>query len=211
MRVGKHGKKEIEWKIGEMAIQECSSYKYLGDVISNNGKNRRNLEMRKEKINASTITINTIAESEILSKIESRVLLELPDKVNLPGLLINRESWSLNKSEKYELERIEIQALKYLFDLPIHTPSPALIYTFGALYTSLRVEQSQLHYLHKILLREQSHWTKQTLENLKAKNAGWYKKILEILNKYELETDFQRIKNATINEWKRKVKKIIKQ
>ena len=207
MRVGRHEEEQNEWKIGEMTIQECNSYKYLGDVISSDGKNTKNLETRKDKINASTISINTIAEGEILSKIESKVLLELHEKVNLPGLLINCESWTLNKSEKDELERIEIQAIKYLFDLPIHTPTPALIFNFGTLYTNLRVEQSQMIYLHKVLCREQSHWTNQILKNLKDKNAGWYKKIVEILNKYDLETNFQTIKDTTIGEWRRKVKK----
>ena len=92
------------------------------------------------------------------------------------------------------------------FDLPVHTPTPALIYTFGTLYTSLRIEQRQMLYLHKILRREQSHWTKKTQENLKAKNIGWYKKIIEILNKYNLGTDFQEIKDTTLYEWKRKVR-----
>ena len=47
---------------------------------------------------------------------------------------------------------------------------------------------------------------KKNLENLKAKNIGWYKKIIEILNKYNLGTDFQEIKDTTLNKWKRKVR-----
>ena len=205
MKVGKHKNEQNEWKMGEMVIDECTSYKYLGDAITNDGKNAKNIETRKEKINASTITINTIAESEILSKIETTVLLELHEKVSIPGLLANCESWNLNKGEKDELERIEIQAVKYLFDLPIHIPTPALLFTFGILYTESRVELSQILYLHKILNREQTHWTLRALAKLESKNIGWFKNITGILNKYGLETNFQSIRNTPQPEWRRKV------
>ena len=213
MRVGNHKDQghntdipQKEWKIGDMTIQESSTYKYLGDIIRNDGKNTKNIEARKEKINASTITINTIAEGEILNKIETVVLLELHEKVNIPSLLTNCESWNLLKGEKDELERIEIQTLKYLFDLPIHTPTPAILYTFGTLFTCLRIEQRQLIYIHKILNKENGHWTKRMLEKLAVMNIGWYKCIIELLKKYDLPTDFQEIRNTRQNEWKRKVK-----
>lgn len=48
MRVGKHNKNNKEtWKIGEMEIGETTTYKYLGDTVTNDGRNRKNLELRK--------------------------------------------------------------------------------------------------------------------------------------------------------------------
>ena len=70
-------------------------------------------------------------------------------------------------------------------------------FTFGLLYTTQRVDQKQLMYLHKILMKGESEWPKRTLKILKAKNLGWYKKICDTLTKYELPTDF--------NVWKRAV------
>ena len=79
--------------------------------------------------------------SPVLSRIRPvgrfyNVLIELHETVNIPGLLANAESWSLNRSEKTELERTEIQALKFLFDLPAHTPTPAIIFSVGTLFTT---------------------------------------------------------------------------
>ena len=110
MRVRKHKEPVKEWKLGELTIQETKSYKYLGDTITNDGKNAQNIETRGNKIRASTITINTIASNEVLKKIETGVLLELHDKVNLPSLLMNAESWNLNAGEKTEIDKIEITA-----------------------------------------------------------------------------------------------------
>ena len=39
MKVGKHTDKTNEWKVGEMTITETNRYKYLGDIITNDGKN----------------------------------------------------------------------------------------------------------------------------------------------------------------------------
>ena len=46
MRVGRHKTTNtMPWKIGDMQIEETKTYKYLGDVISNDGKNGKNIEM----------------------------------------------------------------------------------------------------------------------------------------------------------------------
>ena len=205
MRVGSHSTNEREWKLGDLSIQESNSYKYLGDILTNDGKNSKNLESRKNKLLASSAQINSIASSDVLRLMETTVLMELHEKVNIPGLLTNSESWNLLKGEAQELERMEIQILKHLFDLPIHTPTPAIIFTLGTLYTNLRVHQKQLIYLHKILKKFDGHWTKRTLEILEKKNIGWSKKIKETLEEYGLPTDFSVIKTIPRRTWIRNV------
>ena len=195
MRVGRHEDETKEWKIGDMPILETTSYKYLGDLLTNDGKNMKNIEMRKSKAKATTASINCIAANEVLRMVESNVLLELHEKVTLAGLLTNAESWSLSRGEKTELERSEIQALKYLFDLPSHTPTPALIYTLGTLYTNHRVDLKRFVYLHRILNRNNHDWTKRTFHILDAMNIGWSKNIKEALMEYDLPTDYSYIKN----------------
>ena len=210
MRVGLHKKGEKKkWNLGTMTIEETSSYKYLGDHISNDGKNAKNIEARKTKTQATTININTIASTEVLYKIETTVLLELHDKVTIPGLLANAESWSLLKTESGEIEKIEYMALRNLFDLPLHTPIPALIFTFGTLYTHLRIEKQRLNYLHRILNRPDTNWTNQVFYILEGQNIGWVKTIKQTLRSLDLPTDLSIIKNKRPNEWKRLVEEKI--
>ena len=147
MKIGKKVDQNT-WSLGEMSIGSCDSYTYLGDVITSDGKNTENIKNRKNKITATSISINSIASSEVLFKIETPVLLELHEKVNVPSLLSNSEAWTLLKSEESDIERAEVQCLKNLFDLPMKTPTPAVLFTFGILYTSVRVDQQKLIYLH---------------------------------------------------------------
>ena len=211
MRVGRHTSEKREWKLGDLTIQESSSYKYLGDIISNDGKNSMNLEDRKHKLRAKSILLNSIASSDILRLIETYSLMEFHEKVNIPSLLTNCEAWNLLKGEAVELERIEIQTLKHLFDLPIHTPTPAIIFSFGLLYTNQRVHQKQLVYLHKILKKYDGHWPKTTLEILERKNLGWSKKIKETLEEYELPTEYSTLKTIPRATWIRMVTEKIEQ
>ena len=172
MRVGKHTDTPKEWNLGDIKIQESTSYKYLGDVITSDGKNMENLEARQNKSLIKTVTINSIAAGDVLRTIGTKVLLDLHEKENIPGILTNAESWTLNCGEKTKLERIEIQAIKYLFDLPSHTPTPAIIYTFGLPYTNVRVDKKRFMNLHRMLNRDDDNQIKITLLTLKQMDIG---------------------------------------
>ena len=206
MRVGRHQKEEKEWTLGDKNIEETSTYRYLGDEVSNDGKNDKNLEARKNKVTACVASINTIASSEVLRRIETAVLLELHEKVVLSALMTNSESWTLSTGNKDELDKIEIQTLKYIFDLPAHTPTPAIIFTLGTLYTRHRVNIKRLSYLHRLLNSSTQAWNRQTLDVLVSLQVGWGKNIIETLEEYDLPTSFDTIKNITKGQWKRTVK-----
>ena len=205
MRIGKHKENNQQWRAGDMVIEETDRYKYLGDVITNDGKNKENILTRKINIQSNTAIINSIASSEALYRIETAVLLDMHEKKNIASLLNNAEAWMLNKGEEDDIEKVEIQALKSLFSLPLHTPTAAIIYTFGTLFTKQRIDQKMLIYLHKLLNKDDDRWLKQALSTLCSLNAGWYKKIISLLEEYELLTDFNEIKKLTEAGWRSQV------
>lgn len=206
MPIGNHTRKE-EWKFGDEKIKKCSSYKYLGDIITKDGKNKENIAERKRKSVGNTISINTIAANEILNGIATPVLLELHEKITIPSLLNNAEAWDLLISDYRELEQIEISSLKYLFNLPTRTPTPGIIFALGTLYTEIRIHKKQLIFLHRILTRDVNHWTSQALKSLQVLNIGWYKEIINTLQKCELQQDFEEIKKIPEAAWKAQVTK----
>ena len=106
---------------------------------------------------------------------------------------------------------MEIQAIKYLFDLPLHIPTVAIMYSFGLLYTTQRIDQMQLIYLHRLLQRGEDNWPKKTLYTLKDKGIGWFTRITNTLLRYNLPTDFQTIASIRPNSWKNAVKLVIEQ
>ena len=115
----------------------------------------------------------------------------------------------LRTTETKEIEKIEIQALKDLFSLPLHTPTAGIIHSLGTLYTKIRIDQKQLLYVHKVLNRDPTNWTKMALSILERRDMGWYNNINILLHQYGLPTDFPTIKNLTTIIWKREVKNAI--
>ena len=100
MKVGKHHNDPREWPLGELTIKETETYKYLGDLISKDGRNTKNIDQRKAKIFTTTTAINSIAVTEILRNLETAVLLEPHEKVSVTALLTNSESWNLNIGDR---------------------------------------------------------------------------------------------------------------
>ena len=64
----------------------------------------------------------------------------------------------------------------------------------------------QIIYLHKILTKEATHWTTQTLHILDDYNLGWAKQINQTLEEWGLETNWEDIANIPANIWKDTVK-----
>ena len=209
MQIGR-GKDKVEtWKLGDKTIESTSEYKYLGDVITRNGTNKRNLEEREKKVNQAVRGIKSCAQHEIMDKVQNQVILRLHETVVIPALLNNAESWTLTKTDEKLCEKIEIGALKSVFGLPKTFPSPALMFATGTLYTSLRIDKKQLLYLHKLLSRENGHWTNHMLMVLNELDTGWSKCIKQKLNEYGLEEEFQAIKSRTKGQWRGEVAKAV--
>ena len=186
MQVGRKCKVPDEWQLGDKKIKNTTSYKYLGETITNDNKNRQNLEIKENKAQMTIRQINTTASSEIMRGIETKVLLTLYETSVIPSLLNNCESWTLTKSEETQLDKIGTKMIKRLFNLPTTTPSTSIIYSLGLLYITQVVDKKRFMYLHKILTRENNHWTKKMLRHLETANLGWAKNITEKLEEYHL-------------------------
>ena len=75
--------------------------------------------------------------NEIMKKIQIKTLLKLHEIMMVPAILINSETWILNKTEKQKIDRMEIWALKKLLGLPKTMPTAGLMFECGTLFTSI--------------------------------------------------------------------------
>ena len=206
MQVGRKTKIPEHWKLGEKLIGNTKSYKYLGDILTDDNKNKQNLISRENRLNATTRQINATASSEVMRGIETKAILELYEKCILTSFLFNAESWTLTLTEERQIDKTLIQAIKRLFGLPTTTPSAAVVFSFGLLYATQIVDQKKFLFLHKILSREDNHWTKLMLLHLQSIEAGWAKQTANKLCEYGLETDWNAIKRKTKGQWTTEVR-----
>ena len=120
-----------------------AKYKYLGDHISRNGSSKDNVESRMKKVKQTTRAISTCGSSEIMQRMELRVLMKLHETVTIPALLVNCEAWCLNKTEMLNMEMAETWALKRLLNLPRTTPTVAVRFVTGTLFVKLLIQIKQ--------------------------------------------------------------------
>ena len=128
-----------------------------------------------------------------MSKIEMDYIIKLHESITIPTLLYDAETWPLNATMSANLDRMELWAWKSMIGLPKTTPTAAVIFCCGALYPSIRIKTKQLLYLHKVLSKEENHWTLQTLQDLRERDIGWAKQIEGILSAWGLEEDWNTI------------------
>ena len=206
MEIGSHKEEKTNWKLGNKTINKCKSYKYLGEVIMRDGKNDENLKVRINKVKSAVRAIITCAKSNVMKRMEMNVILKLHETVTVPTMLYNSETWILNKTEKKELDKLEIYALKKMIGLPITTPNAGVMFSTGAMFASVRIEMKQIIYLHRIISKGDDQWLKQMFIVLSNHNVGWAKQISQTLEDWKLETDFGRIAQRSAAQWKVEVK-----
>ena len=64
MQIGRKTKVPEEWELGEKERKNTTSYKYLGDTITSDNKNKRNLEIKENRVESTIRQINTTASSD---------------------------------------------------------------------------------------------------------------------------------------------------
>ena len=205
MEIGKHKEKKTQWNLGDKIIHNCQNYKYLGEVISRDGKNIENLKDKIGKVKSVVFEALTCARSRIMQRIGTRVSLKLHETVIMPTLLYGCETWTLDSKEMSLVERTDLWTLKKLFGLPPTTPTPAVRFITGTLYMNVRIGIKQLIYLQQLLRKEDDQWIRDALMTLKEDGTGWAKTIQHTLEQWELESDWEIIATKPVNTWKREV------
>ena len=205
MEIGSHKEKRKTWTLGDKQIEKCDEYQYLGEIISRDGKNTKNLRARFDKVKTRVRSIITSCKNHILQNIATKTMIQLHESQTLPALLYNAETWTLTSAERKLIDQMEIYAWKKMIGLPNTTPTAAIIHTTGSLFASIRVDVKQLIFLQRILKKEMSKWGRTTLLRLKEHDYGWAKQINNTLTNWNLETDWHVIQEMSVGEWKRRV------
>ena len=205
MEVGSQKEKKSTWELGGKTIEKCDTYKYLGEKIHRNGKNDENIKERCDKVRYTARAILTCCKTEIMRRVGTEVIMKLHEVETMTAFLYNAETWTLNQSEKKVIDKTEIYAWKKMIGLPQTTPTAGIILTMGSIFATIQIGIKQLTYLHKVLNKADDHWTKRTLDIMKEYNIGWAKQIGEVLIKWNLNQDWNRIRQKPLAHWKREV------
>ena len=130
---------------------------YLGDVISDDGQNTKNIKNRISKGLGIISEIMNILESVTLGVHYFSTAILLRESLFLNGILTNCEIWyGLNKSEIQELENLDRNLLRKVLKTPFSTPSESLYLELGIVNIETTIKSRRIKYLHYLTTREES-------------------------------------------------------
>ena len=115
------------------------------------------------------------------------------------------ETWILDSKEAGLIERLDLWALKKMFGLPPTTPTPAIRYVTGTMFTDIAIKKKQLIYLKHLLQKDNSYWAKDSLYTLRSNDTWWAKNIVKTLEQWDLEQNWDIIASKSTAAWAREV------
>ena len=117
----------IEEYDGLHIMEEVEQEKYLGDIISSDGKNSKNVTSRRKRGVGIVTQIMAMLEELCLGKYNFEVALILRNSLLISSLLTNAEAWyNVSDSDITELEKVDESLFRRVLETPSSTPKEML-------------------------------------------------------------------------------------
>ena len=197
--------KNAKININNSNLSQKYAAKYLGDIITEDGKYDQTIEERKMNINGIIAEIKSImyqAEEDL----EISAAKQYHEGIVVTKLLYNSESWTnLTKTNIEELEKIQNNSLKRLLRIPYSTPSLGLLYELQIPTIATTIEKRKLMYYHWISSQKETLAKQILMQQRTLQSNHFLKQIKCLLEKYQLQKNDDNITKITKFQWKKLV------
>ena len=183
---------------------------YLGDIISGDGKNTKNIQNRLAKGIGKISSITTLLDKICLGSFYFEVALILRESMFINGILTNAETWhNVKKSEIEELEQLDRSLLRKILKVPISTPKESFYLELGILPIGIVIKARRIVYLHDLANLNQNEmlykflitqWNNPT-------RGDWTELVKEDLKEFGIQEDIVSLKHVKRIPFKKHVKK----
>ena len=191
-------------------IQKVSEDTYLGDVISADGQNTKNIKNRISKGLGIITEIMNILESVTLGVHYFSTAILLRESLFLNGILTNCEIWyGLNKSEIQELESLDRNLLRKILKTPFSTPSESFYLELGIMDIETTIKSRRIKYLHYLTTRKESEMIYNffsTQWKYPTNQKDWTEMVKSDLEDFGISNDLDYIKSKSSLTFKNIVK-----
>ena len=214
MHVGKKNVKCPNLKVHGHNVPEVSEITYLGDIISADGKNTKNVKNRINKGMGLLNQIFNIIKTVSFGTRTIEMALLLRNSIFINGILTNAETWyNLNKTEVEDMDKLDKLFFLKLLEVPRTTPVVAFYLELGVLPLSTIIKQRRILYLHHILTRPKSGMLYRVFitQWLYPCPGDWVLQIKEDLYEFDIPCDLDWISNKSKESFKRYVKEKVRE
>ena len=196
----------------EDVMEEKSEEKYLGDVISRDGRNIKNIQSRVNKGTGIVRKILTILDGIPFGKYHFEAGIILRNSLLVSSVLFNSEAWyNITKAELELIESVDLMLLRGILKAPKSTPKEMLFLELGILPLREIIRKRRLAFLHYILHENKDSMISRVFETQRRNKTSkdWVTTVLSDLKEINLNMTLEEIRNMKkqtfINIIKRKI------
>ena len=197
---------------GENIIEETTEEKYLGDIISNDGRNIKNIRSRIAKGKGIVSKIISILDALPLGNSYFEIGLILRDSLLTSSILCNSETWyNITKAEMELLETVDTLFLQRILNAPKSTPKEMYYLELGCIPYRNLIQKKRLMFLFYILKQDPKSMIYKFFESQKnhGTSKDWVNTVIQDLKDLNIDKNFEDIKIMKKHEFRRIVSQSI--
>ena len=182
---------------------------YLGDIISNDGKNSLNIKSRVSKGLGIVSQIFNVLEQLNFGNHFIEIGLILRESMLINGILTNGEVWyNMTKGDIKELDKVDLLYLQKLLKVPKSTPREAIFLELGIQPIQSILKQRRLNYLYYLIQRNQNSMLYKFFiaQYYNPSPGDWCNQIKEDLKDTEINMSIVQIKSLSKYKFTKLVK-----
>ena len=199
---------------GEVAMEDTTNEKYLGDIISEDGRNTLNIKARISKGRGIIKKILNILNCIPFGKLFYQIAILLRNSLLVSSVLCNSEAWfSLTKSDLNMIETIDLEFLRKILKAPMSTPKEILFLELGVLPLRELIKQRRLNFLFYIIQQKNDSIIKKVFESQVRNRTkkDWITTVLKDMEELNLNVTFEDIQHMSKGRWKAMIKRNIRE
>ena len=198
---------------GREAMNEAHEKKYLGDIISRDGSNKKNIKDRTNKAQGNVNKIVKGLFERPYGKHFFNAAKLMREGILLSGLLNNSESWiNVTKKDIEDLEKPDISLLR---QIPSKSGNPSKCFLqleLGIIPVKFVIMQKRMNFLYYILNESMDSMLSQVY--MAQKEDSRKGDFIDLTNRdresLNIEYEDEEIKSMTKHSWKKFVKEKVK-
>ena len=159
MKIG-GGKAKPEFKLGNMILEYCDKYKYLGLIQNAKNNMKDHIVNMKSKVEGAYQTILSIAGNRQFKEMEMKAIWELIESTIVAIITYGCEIWNSNKGETQEINRIMDNIIKRILLVPQSTPREALYIETGLLDPQIIGMKQKINMDHRLKIGKSTRLAK---------------------------------------------------
>ena len=189
-------------------IKKVNEEKYVGDIISYDGKLTKTIQQRTSRAVGIISQITNILKSVSLGNHYFFIAILLRNAMFISSVLINSEVWyPITKTDVEELEKMDRQLLRNILEVPESCPKELIYLETGCIPLSIIIKCRRVNFLHYLLTRKEDElifkFFKAQLRN--PSKGDWTEIIQKDLIDLEISDSFEEIAKLSKNVFKKKV------